>query len=195
MILQQFIEKYYSPRSIVLLILCIIAITGNPGTLSAKKPIRTIEGIVTSVTDGDTVQVKDADGTRVKIRLYGIDAPETEKKNRKTGRISKRGQPWGREAWKALEKKVLRKKVKVDVMDRDRYKRLVCIIWLDGRNINREMVSEGHAWAYKQYLKKSPYASEFIREEGQAREKKLGIWKEPNPQPPWEFRHRKGKGR
>jgi micrococcal nuclease len=78
--------------------------------------------------------------------------------------------------------------VKVDVLDIDKYKRLVCIVWLNGRNINQEMIREGHAWAYKKYLDKSPYASEFIKAEEVARKERAGLWNEPNPQPPWEFR-------
>ena len=49
------------------------------------------------------------------------------------------------------------------------------------------MVQEGHAWAYREYLK-GPYASEYIGVENEARAKKLGLWHQMNPQPPWEFR-------
>jgi len=153
----------------------------------AKSPIRTIDGIVTRVSDGDTVHVRDDLGTKLKVRLYGVDAPETPKANKKTGRISKPGQPYGEEAWRALEEKVFRKRVRLEVMDIDRYKRLVSLVWLDKQNINEEMVAEGWAWAYKQYLD-TPYASQFIGLEAQARAKRLGLWQQNNPQPPWEFR-------
>lgn len=152
----------------------------------AKEPIRTITGIVIKVADGDTITVN-SDGTKVKVRLYGIDAPETEKSNKRTGRVSKQGQPYGEEAFQVLQGKVYRKKVKLDVMDIDRYRRAVCIVWIDGRNINREMVSEGWAWAYKQYLDR-PHASEYIGAEETARRAKRGLWGQGNPQPPWEFR-------
>lgn len=52
----------------------------------AKEPIRIIDGTVVKVVDGDTIHVVDTQGSKVKIRLYGIDAPETEKSNRLTGR-------------------------------------------------------------------------------------------------------------
>ena len=126
-------------------------------------------------------------GTKVKVRLYGIDAPETEKSNKKTGHISKPGQPYGEEAFRALQKKLQRQHVRLDVMDIDRYGRTVSIVWLGDRNINLEMVTEGHAWAYKQYLDR-PHASEYIDAEEQARAKRLGLWQQNNPQPPWEFR-------
>jgi len=165
-----------------------------PTLVFAKDPIRTIEGIVTKVSDGDTINVTDPQGTKVKVRLYGIDAPETPKGNKKTGRISKPGQPYGDEAWQALEAKIYRKRVRLDVMDIDRYKRLVSLVWLDKRNINSEMVAEGYAWAYKQYLD-TPYRSEFIGLEDKARAKRLGLWQQSNPQPPWEFRKSLKKGK
>jgi micrococcal nuclease len=153
----------------------------------AKDPIRTIEGIVSKISDGDTVHVTDSQGTKVKVRLYGIDAPETEKLNKKTGHVSKPGQPYGDEAYQALYRKVHRKSVKLDVMAVDQYKRSVGIVYLNSRNVNQEMVAEGWAWAYRQYLDR-PHASDYIQAEEQARANRLGLWKQNNPQPPWEFR-------
>lgn len=171
--------------------LCFILLSCLPAF--AKEPVRTFEGTVVKISDGDTINVQDSMGTKVKVRLYGVDAPETDKSNKRTGRISKPGQPYGDEAWKALDAKVYRKRVKVDVMDIDRYKRAVSVVWLDGRNINKEMVAEGWAWAYRQYLDR-PYASEYISLEEQARSRRLGLWQQSNPQPPWEFRRSLKKG-
>lgn len=147
----------------------------------AKEPIRTIEGQVTNVSDGDTLQVTDHLGTKVKVRLYGIDAPETIKG-------SKPGQPYGEESFQALRHKVERQRVRLDVLDIDKYKRLVAIVWLSDRNINREMVSDGAAWAYRKYLDRT-HASKWISDEEQARKAGKGLWqKGGNIQPPWEFR-------
>jgi endonuclease YncB( thermonuclease family) len=129
------------------------------------------------------------EGTKLRVRLYGIDAPETVKMNRRTGIVSKPGQPYGEEAYRVLESKVLRKRVKGQIMDVDRYHRMVAILYLGDRDINREMVSEGYAWAYREYLH-GPYASEYIDAEREARSKHLGLWQQMNPQPPWEFRRR-----
>jgi len=156
-------------------------------TSLAKQPIRTLEGLVVKASDGDSINVQDALGTKVKVRLYGIDAPEAEKSNKGTGQVSKLGQPFGEEAWKALKGKVLRQRVKLDVMDIDKYRRLVCLVWLNNRSINKEMVAEGWSWAYREYLY-GPYASEFIDLEVLARAKRLGLWQQHNPQPPWDFR-------
>jgi len=159
-----------------------------------KEPIRIIDGMVTKISDGDTVQVTDSMGTKVKVRLEYIDCPETEKRNKKTGRISKVGQPYGVEAFSALRGKLERQRVRLEVMTIDKYGRLVSLVWVGNRNINKEMVSEGWAWAYRQYLDRA-HASEYIGAEEQARAKKLGLWSQPNPQPPWEFRKQQKKAR
>lgn len=153
----------------------------------AKAVLGTVEGVVVAVSDGDTVNVQDVKGTKLKIRLYGIDAPETEKSSKKTGHIAKPGQPYGEEASRALASFIYHQKVKVEIIDRDRYNRFVALIWLAEKNINQEMVAGGYAWAYRQYLG-TPYASSFISLEAQASQKGLGLWNQHNPQPPWEFR-------
>lgn len=151
-----------------------------------KEPLRILEGAVLKVSDGDTISMVSV-GTKVKIRFYGIDTPETEKINRRTGQINKPGQPYGDEAWHALEDKIAYQHVRVEVMDRDRFGRLVSVVWLGNRNINKEMVADGWAWAYRQYLDR-PHASEYLRAEELARVQRIGLWRQNNPQPPWEFR-------
>lgn len=168
-------------------ILTLAALLFSPAFAQAKTILRTVEGIVVKVSDGDTINVQDARGTKLKVRLYGIDAPETEKSSKKTGLVSKPGQPYGEQAFRTLEGLIHHKKVTVEVMDKDRYNRLVAVVWLAEKNINQEMVAEGYAWAYKQYLD-TPSVSEFTRLEEQARRKRLGLWRQNNPQPPWEFR-------
>ena len=158
-----------------------------PAPLYAKEPVRVIEGTVTKVSDGDTIQVTDSLGTKVKVRMYGIDAPETAKGNKKSGRISKPGQPCGEEAYQALKKKLSMQLVQIDVMAIDRYKRMVSIVRMGQRNINKEMVQEGWAWAYRSYLDRT-HASEYIGLEEEARKTGRGLWQEANPLPPWEFR-------
>ena len=145
----------------------------------AKEPILTATGTVAKVSDGDTVHVVTS-GAKLRVRLYGIDAPETAKRG-------KPGQPYGEEAARALRAKVAGRQVRVDVMDTDRYRRSVAILWLDGWDVNREMVAEGYAWAYRQYLDR-PHASEYLSAEESARRARLGLWQQNNPQPPWEFR-------
>ena len=154
-----------------------------------QAPIRTVTGTVTKVSDGDTIHLETPEQTILKVRLYGIDAPETRKINQRTGHINKPGQPYGDEAWKALESKIMGKQVKVDILDIDRYRRMVGIIYLNDRNINLEMVYEGYAEAYVEYLK-APYRSKFIDAESEARLARKGIWSLPEYERPKDFRKR-----
>jgi micrococcal nuclease len=63
----------------------------------------------------------------------------------------------------------------------------VAVLRYAGRDINLEMVAEGMAWAYRQFLQR-PYASEYLGAEDRARARRAGLWRDANPQPPWEFR-------
>ncbi|HKZ17026.1 MAG TPA: thermonuclease family protein [Geobacteraceae bacterium] len=168
----------------LILSLVMLLLTAVP-TLG-KEPVRIIEGLVTKVSDGDTITVL-ADKAKLKVRLYGIDAPELEKTSRKTGRVGKPGQPYGDEAFQALLNKVHGRPVTLEVINIDRYKRLVAIVWLGSGNINREMVRLGLAWAYREYLAR-PHASEYLDAEDRARKGRLGLWRQYSPLPPWEFR-------
>ena len=139
-----------------------------------------IEGMVRAVYDGDTVLLATREDSRLKVRLYGIDAPETAKPDSP-------GQPFGEIARRILMYKIMGRQVSVEFMDIDRYRRTVAVIRYAGRDISREMVAEGMAWAYRQYLE-GPYASEYIGAEEVARARHKGLWRDDNPMPPWEFR-------
>ncbi len=141
---------------------------------------RTVEGMVKAVYDGDTVLLTTREESRLKVRLYGIDAPETKKPD-------KPGQPFGEISKRTLMYKIMGRRVTAEIMDIDQYKRSVAVIRYEGRDINREMVAEGMAWAYRQYLH-GAYESEYITSETRARSRHAGLWRESNPQPPWEFR-------
>ena len=141
---------------------------------------RSVEGMVKAVYDGDTILLATRGESRLKVRLYGIDAPETKKPNVP-------GQPFGDIAKRTLMYKIMGRRVTAEIVDIDQYKRTVAVIRYSGRDVNHEMVSEGFAWAYRQYLK-GAYASEYIRAEDMARSRHAGLWRDPNPTPPWEFR-------
>jgi endonuclease YncB( thermonuclease family) len=147
---------------------------------------RTVEGTVRAVYDGDTVLLATREKSRLKVRLYGIDAPETKKPDRP-------GQPYGDLSRQTLKEKIMGRRVAAEIVDIDQYQRAVAVIRYDGRDINREMVSEGMAWAYRRYLQ-GAYASEYIGSETGARSRRAGLWRESNPRPPWEFRNGPAKG-
>ena len=142
---------------------------------------RIIEGVVRAVYDGDTVLLATRESSRLKVRLYGIDAPETAKPGMP-------GQPFATIAKRTLMFKIMGRRVSAEIMDSEQYQRAVAVLRYNGRDINRDMVAEGMAWAYRRYLS-GPYASDYIGAEEKARVRHNGLWREANPLPPWEFRH------
>jgi micrococcal nuclease len=149
-------------------------------TAAESHAARIVEGVVRAVYDGDTILLVTHDASRVKTRLYGIDAPETAKPDQP-------GQPFGEAAKRALFSKIMGRTVSAEVVNVDQYQRAVAVIRYADRDINREMVAEGLAWAYRQFLR-GPYASEYLGAESSARSRRSGLWRDVNPQPPWEFR-------
>ena len=120
----------------------------------------------------NTLRILYRDG-QLKVRLAEIDTPE-------------RKQPWGTRAKQALSDKVFGKVVGVVEIDRDRYGRIVGRIYLDDRDINREMVAEGHAWVYRKYMRDKT----LLGDEAEASNAELGLWSLPEAQTlsPWEWR-------
>jgi micrococcal nuclease len=182
--------KISSIRAFLILVL-LTGLTTLPFTsLSlAREPIRTVTGTVTKVSDGDTIQVITPEQTKLRVRLSGIDAPETPKTNQRTGHVNIPGQPYGEESRKALEGKIMGKQIRLDIIDIDQYKRMVGMIWIGTRNINLKMVNEGYAEAYLEYLKE-PYRAKFIQAEKDARSARRGIWSLLGYEKPSDFRER-----
>ena len=130
-----------------------------------------LTGKVERVIDGDTVVLLDSANIRHNVRLDGIDAPET-------------SQLKGKEATEGLQALVLQKSVRITSTGNDKYGRVIGRIYLNDRWINLEMVKKGLAWHYKQYSNDEDLA----KAEVSAQEKKIGIWADPNPIPPWKYR-------
>lgn len=132
----------------------------------------TITGKVVSVTDGDTITVLDDSKTQHKIRLWGIDAPESR-------------QDYGQRAKQALSDMVYNKAVTVDVQDTDRYGREVGKVYQGDTYVNLEMIKLGLAWWYQTYAKG---ATDLKDAEEAARTAKVGLWSRPDAIAPWDFR-------
>jgi len=126
---------------------------------------------VVGVSDGDTITVLSADKQQIKIRLAGIDAPES-------------SQAFGNRAKQALAEKVGGKTIEVVEQSKDPYGRTVADLYLEGRWINLELVAEGWAWHYRQYSRDQRLADA----EAAARQAGLGLWADKDPVPPWGFR-------
>lgn len=135
-----------------------------------------LSGVVVSVLDGDTVEVL-VDRKPVRVRLAEIDAPE-------------RAQAFGTRSRQALAAEVFQQPVTVRTNGLDRHGRTIGTILVDGHSINRMMVEQGMAWAYRQYL----VDRSLLDVEAAARSGRVGLWVDPNPTAPWEWRAAKRNG-
>ena len=132
-------------------------------------------GRVVSVVDGDSIEVVRERGAE-RIRVFGIDCPE-------------RGQPYATRAKEFTRRITYGKKVTVIPKATDDYGRTIAeVILPDGRNLGKELVRVGLAWWYRHY---DPGDREMERLESEARIARRGLWRDPKPVPPWEWRHRK----
>jgi endonuclease YncB( thermonuclease family) len=134
-----------------------------------------LEGVVVGVVDGDTADIRLQSGM-VRVRLHAIDAPE-------------RDQPKGAASKAELSKLIYGKGVKLEPIEQDRYDRLVARLWLDGLDVNAEMLKSGQAWVYRRYADDPAYCAY----EKAARDLGRGLWALPREQraAPWEWRRRK----
>lgn len=133
-------------------------------------------GRVVGVSDGDTLTLLVPDGVRfkqVKVRLGEIDTPESR-------------QPYGERAKQALSDLAYNKQARVVVQDTDRYGRTVGRVFVDATDVNAEMIRQGAAWVYRQYLKDQS----LLALEAEAKAAKRGLWGLPETErcPPWDWR-------
>ena len=124
------------------------------------------------IIDGDTLEVR---GKRV--RLHGIDAPESAQRCRSGGRL------WscGRDAARALARRIGSRPVACEERDRDRYGRIVAVCRVAGEDVNAWMAAEGWAFAYRRY------SMRYLAEESAAKAAKRGIWR-GDVVAPWDWR-------
>ena len=151
----------------------------------------TIEGRVVGVSDGDTVTVLDGSKSQHKIRLAGIDAPESK-------------QAFGNVAKKRMADMVFGKEVRVDYRKTDKYGRTIGCIWVASAecqgsdcpktlDAGKTLLTMGLAWHYKQYANEQPKEEreQYSFAEFEARVKKVGLWIDAEPVPPWDWRKAK----
>ncbi|MCR2095531.1 thermonuclease family protein [Campylobacter upsaliensis] len=138
-----------------------------------------LTGKVSKVIDGDTIELLAKTSkenpynhiTKLKIRLYGIDAPELK-------------QAYGKEAKEYLSALVLKQEVSLIIENKDKYDRFVGTLFLKGQDINKEMVKNGYAHAYESFSKK------YLAEQADAKMFKLGLWQDEKAVKPSEFRRK-----
>jgi micrococcal nuclease len=151
-----------------------VAIALFAAAISAQA--RSFEGVVTHVTDGDSLWVRPAlRGAPLEVRLQGIDAPEI-------------CQAFGRSAHDALAAHILHRRVSVTSRARDSYQRTLGRVRFNGEDLGAWMVSRGYAWSYRFRRDGGPYAAQEL----DARNARIGLWADGAPMQPREFRKRHG---
>ena len=146
----------------------------------------TLTGRVVGVADGDTITLLDADRQQHKIRLGGIDAPE-------------KAQPFGERSKQNLSRMVFNKEVRVEWTKRDRYQRIVGKVWVQPADCptcpmtldaGHAQITAGLAWWYRKYANEQPPQDrgQYEFSEQEAKAKRVGLWQDAEPTPPWEWR-------
>ena len=130
-------------------------------------------GKCVGVADGDTCTILIDGNESRRIRFYGIDAPES-------------GQDFGKKAKEYCSNLIFGKNIKVIGLATDKFGRTVGKVYVGDTYVNLEMVKAGLAWHYSYY---SPNDYDFAEAEKEARKKRLGLWIQPNPIEPREYRH------
>lgn len=142
--------------------------------LSTAAQAADLSGTVVRIVDGDTLVLLDSDRTQHKVRLTEIDAPESK-------------QPFGQKSKEALAALCSNKPAVVKSTSKDRYGRTLGRVICDGTDANADLVAQGMAWVYTQYNKDKT----LIPLQQAAQQAKKGLWSDPQPVPPWEWRKRK----
>lgn len=146
-----------------------------PPVVEAGRQV--LVGRVVAIADGDTITLLDSSNTQHRIRLEGIDAPESH-------------QAFGSRSKQNLSDLIYGKEVTVTSYKTDQYGRLVGKILSGGRDINLEQVKAGMAWHYKEYEREQPPADRelYAKAEDEARAARRGLWADPDPMEPSRFR-------
>lgn len=158
-----------------ILFILLLFISCNP---PAEKDKEVLRGRVVSVADGDTVTILTDNDEQIRIRLYGIDAPE-------------KGQDFSNKSRQFLHDLCYGKIVSIEKKGIDQYERVLGIVYINEFNLNKEMVRNGLAWYYDHYVKDA----DLEALEHAARKQKLNIWSMKNPTPPYEFRRNQRMGK
>ena len=137
--------------------------------LLVRSPSIAGEIRVVRVTDGDTIKVA-ADHMEVTVRLVGIDAPEKSRKKNEPG------QPYSRKATKYLASLVLNKTITIKEYGTDRYKRILGVVFVNGKNANLEMVKAGLAEVYRGKQPRYFNVKIYQDAESEAKKAKRGMW-------------------
>ena len=169
-------------KAIILIIICSIFFILTYNDVRSEE-IKEISGNA-QIIDGDTIKINSK-----KIRLYGIDAPESKQMCKKPYLTIifftfTKDYPCGKISTQKLQKKINNKVITCKILDVDKYKRLIGECYKRNLNLNSWLVSNGYAVAYRKYSKK------YISNEINAKNEKKGLW-QGKFEMPWDFRRKK----
>jgi endonuclease YncB( thermonuclease family) len=178
-------------RLIPLLVLCgALSVLGQdaptPATYTFGLEHVAFHGRITGVVDGDTInvliQAKQPISVhqQIRVRIAFIDAPE-------------KGQAFGQRAKQATSELIFGKDAKIRPQTIDRYGRVVARVLVDNRDAGLELLKQGLCWVYEKYIPQATIDVEASYRAAQAvaQSDKLGLWQDPDPVPPWEWRKEK----
>ena len=150
--------------------------------LSSLAQAEEIRVKVTRIIDGDTVVVLSDQHEELRVRLAGIDCPE-----------KRRNQPYWRFAKDALSDRVAGRTITVDFDKRDRWGRLIGVLWLNNQDVNAELVGIGACWHFKKYQHEQSESDQvrYHELELSARQRHIGLWADRQPIAPWDWRKQK----
>ena len=131
----------------------------------------TMSGRVVAIQDGDTLTVL-VNRKQIKVRLANIDAPESK-------------QPFGTRSRQSLAALCFNKEARLETNGRDRYGRTIATVHCAGTDANAEQVRLGMAWVFVRYA--SPSSPLYVLQ-NEAKAARRGLWTDPSPVPPWEWR-------
>ena len=175
----------------ILFLLSALTGLGREGALRADRPKpityaldrerEPIYGRGVGVTDGDTICVLTVRQELLKVRVAFIDCPEAR-------------QPFGTRAKQAMSRLVFGKDLELRPQAIDRYGRLVALVYVEGTDAGFELLTAGLAWPSYRHLVQAPaeVQASYSAAGERARDERVGLWVDPNPVPPWEWRKTKG---
>ena len=151
------------------LLLTLLLLTMAFTAFAQRFPVK-----VVGISDGDTFTVINRDKLQLKVRVYGIDAPE-------------KSQAYGNASKKALSSLIFGKDIEIDVQTQERWGRFVAKVYTpEGEDVTLLMLQAGMAWHYVRYDNTAVYA----KAQAEAKKARKGLWADDNPVAPWDFRSR-----
>lgn len=171
-------------RLVVLGALALVVTALTPRALDAREPVPSIDGVALDVQDGDSFTMRTDDGRRLRVRVSGIDAPEST-------------QPHADVSRRRLGELLRERRLRIDPVKRDVFERTVARVWVLGdddppRDAALAQLDAGLAWHFTRYRADQTPADylRYARAERDARARRAGLWRADTAEPPWEFRAR-----